>query len=336
MSSSLSSPSSATAGFVAEHGREIGAAAELIAPHVRRTPLLETDLAEGLLLKAECFQVTGSFKARGAFNAVLRLARRPDRPRGVLTVSSGNHAQAVAHAAQVAGLPATILIPHDANPTKIAATRGYGATVITEGVTFANREERLRAAVEETGYEVVHPFDSWDIIHGQATAAVEVLAERPDVGLIVTPTGGGGLLCGTAIAARMAGAGVRVVGVEPERADDAARTLKTGEIQVLPDSPDTIADGVRTISIGTRNFEVMVTHRLVDDIVTVTEAEIGTALSRLWMVAKLACEPTAALPLAALLAGKLDRHRPPGRPVALLLSGGNFDPSVVARLLASA
>lgn len=320
--------------FLADHGPRIQEAAERIAPHVRRTPLLTTDLAPDLLLKAECFQVTGSFKARGAFNAILRLAAEPEPPRGVVTVSSGNHAQAVARAAQVAGLCATILIPHDANPSKIAATRAYGAQVITEGVTFANREERLAALVRETGYTVVHPYDNWDIVHGQGTAAREILKERPDVGLIVTPTGGGGLLCGTAIAARQ-GDEVRVVGVEPERADDAARTFRSGSLQKLADSPETIADGVRTLSIGARNFEVMVTQRLVDDVLTVTEEEIETALLRLWTVAKLAVEPTAALPLAAYLAGKLDAHRRADRPTALVLSGGNFNATLVARLLAS-
>ena len=153
--------------YLAAHLAAVEQAAARIAPHVRRTPLLETDLAPDLLLKPECFQVTGSFKARGAFNAVLQLADRDPRPKGVITVSSGNHAQALARAARTAGIPATILIPQDANPAKIAATRAQGAEVITDGVTFANREERLQQVTAETGYTVVHPYDNWDIIHGQ-------------------------------------------------------------------------------------------------------------------------------------------------------------------------
>jgi threonine dehydratase len=330
----VTTQSPATTDYLAAHRAEIDEAAARIQPHIRRTPLLATDLATDLLLKPESFQRTGSFKARGAFNAVLKLAALPpaERPVGVLTVSSGNHAQALALAAQEAGLPATILIPHDANPAKIAATRALGAHVITEGITFANREDRLREVEAETGYTIVHPFDNWDIIHGQGTAAREILEDNPGVGLIVTPTGGGGLLCGTALAAKP---DVRVVGVEPERADDAARTLRTGVIQQLPASPDTIADGVRTISIGQRNFEVIVTHHLVDDIVTVSEEEIANALRLLWRVAKLAAEPTGALPLAAYLSGKLDPYRSPNRPTALVVSGGNFNPSLVATLLAS-
>ena len=331
--SATAADAGATASYLSRHLAEIEAAAARIAPHVRRTPLLATDLAPDLLLKPECFQVTGSFKARGAFNAVLQLASQDPRPKGVITVSSGNHAQALARAARTAGIPATILIPHDANPAKIAATRAQGAEVITEGVTFANREERLREVTAATGYTVVHPYDNWDIIHGQGTAALEILQAQPEAGLIVTPTGGGGLLCGSALAAKARTGHTRVVGVEPERADDAARTLQTGAIQRLADSPDTIADGVRTVAVGERNFEVMVTRRLVDDIVTVSEAEIEQALVRLWTVAKLAVEPTSALPLAAYLAGKLDPYRANGRPTVLVLSGGNFNPTLVARLL---
>jgi threo-3-hydroxy-L-aspartate ammonia-lyase len=330
----VTTETSATTDYLAAHRAEIDAAAARIHGHVRRTPLLATDLAPDLLLKPESFQRTGSFKARGAFNAVLKLAALPsaERPKGVLTVSSGNHAQALALAAREAGLPATILIPHDANPAKIAATRALGAHVITEGITFANREDRLAEVQAETGYAIVHPYDNWDIVHGQATAAREILEDDPDVGLIVTPTGGGGLLCGTALASKP---GTKVVGVEPEVADDAARTLRTGTIQMLATSPDTMADGVRTISIGARNFEVMVTNHLVDDVVTVSEAEIANALRLLWRIGKLAAEPTSALPLAAFLAGKLDPHRTPHRPTALVISGGNFNPSVVATLLAS-
>jgi threonine dehydratase len=317
--------------YLEGHLAELAAAAERIRPHVRRTPLLKTDLDPNLRLKPECFQITGSFKARGAFNAVLALKEREPEVRGVIAVSSGNHAQALALAAHTVGLDALILIPEDANPAKVAATRAYGAEVIQQGVTFENREARLREVMAETRLTLVHPFDNWDIIHGQGTAARELLEDDGEVGMIVTPTGGGGLLSGTALAARAHSHPVRVIGVEPERADDAQRSLRTGSIQTLAQAPQTLADGVRTTSIGVRNFEVMVIKHLVDDIVTVSEEELEEAVVRAWLDLKLALEPTAALPLAAYLSGKLPDPGP--APVGLLLSGGNFDPAVVARLL---
>jgi threo-3-hydroxy-L-aspartate ammonia-lyase len=297
---------------------------------VRRTPVLSTDLDPSLRLKPECFQVTGSFKPRGAFNAVLSLMET-QRPRGVIAVSSGNHAQAVALAARTVGVPALILIPEDANPAKVAATRALGAEVIQQGITFANREQRLREVMAERGYTLVHPFDDWNVIHGQGTAALELLTDERDLDVVVTPVGGGGLLCGTAISAHALRPSIKVVGVEPERADDAFRTFKSGSIQHLAESPTTIADGVRTTAIGERNFEVMVGNHLVDDIVTVTEDEIGEATRVAWRRLRLALEPTGALPLAAYLAGKLPRGR-----TGLVLSGGNANFGTVARLLNTA
>ena len=319
--------------YLQEHAAEIEAAAARIAPYVRRTPLMTTDLDARRRLKPECFQVTGSFKARGAFNAVLELKRRRPVSRGVVGVSSGNHAQALALAARTAGLPAVILIPFDASPAKVAATRTFGAEVIQDGITFENREERVRQVMAERGLSLVHPFDDWDIIHGQGTAAMEMLDDDSEIGTIVTPTGGGGLMCGTALVAKARNPRIRIIGVEPERADDARRTLRSGALQVLDKAPDTLADGVRATAIGQRTFEVMVARNLIDDIVTVTEQEIQGSLLRAWLGLKLAIEPTAALPLAAWLAGRVPDD---GRPVGLILSGGNASPEVVARLLGTA
>ena len=319
--------------YLQEHAAEIEAAAARIAPYVRRTPLMTTDLDTRLRLKPECFQVTGSFKARGAFNAVLELKRRQPVCRGVVGVSSGNHAQALALAARTAGLPAVILIPFDASPAKVAATRTFGAEVIQDGITFENREERVRQVMAERGLSLVHPFDDWDIIHGQGTAAMEMLDDDSEIGTIVTPTGGGGLMCGTALVAKARNPRIRIIGVEPERADDARRTLRSGALQVLDKAPDTLADGVRATAIGQRTFEVMVSRNLIDDIVAVTEQEIQDSLLRAWLGLKLAIEPTAALPLAAWLAGRVSYD---GRPVGLILSGGNASPEVVARLLGTA
>jgi threonine dehydratase len=316
--------------YLATHADEIAHAAERIAPYVRRTPLLTTDLDPALRLKPESFQVTGSFKARGAFNAVLELKRRTPDARGVIAASSGNHAQALALAARTVGLPALILIPADANPAKVAATKANGAEVIQEGISFANREQRLREEAEARGYTIIHPYDNWDIIHGAATAAAESLADDGEIRTVVAPVGGGGLLTGSVLAAKSRDPRVRVIGVEPKAADDARRTLDAGVIQRLDTDPQTLADGVRVMSIGARNFEVMVEHRLLDDIVTLSEDEIAEGTVAAWLRCKLALEPTGALPLAAWLAGKV----PAGDgPVALVLSGGNSDPRKIAALL---
>jgi threonine dehydratase len=314
--------------FLDEHAAEVRAAAERIRPHVRRTPALRTDLDPDLRLKAECFQVTGSFKPRGAFNAVLSLIERGPLPKGVIAVSSGNHAQAVALAARTVGLPALILIPEDANPAKVAATRALGAEVIQTGITFANREQRLHEVMAERELTLVHPFDDWEVIHGQGTAARELLVDEPGLEVMATPVGGGGMLSGTAIAAKSHRASIMVVGVEPAAADDAYRSWKAGKIQTLDKAPATVADGVRTTAIGVRNFEVMFGQGLVDEIVTVTEEEIAAAVALAWTRLHLALEPTGALPLAAYTSGKL-----PGGRTGLILTGGNANLETVAKLL---
>jgi threonine dehydratase len=314
--------------FLEEHSAQVAQAATRIQAYIRRTPCLTTDLDPGLRLKPECFQVTGSFKVRGAFNAILTLAAQQPRPAGVIAVSSGNHAQAVALAAATVGLPALILIPEDANPAKVAATRALGAEVIQEGITFFNREERLREEMAARGFTLVHPFDDWNVIHGQGTAARELLEDAPDLEVIATPVGGGGLLSGTAISSKHHNPALRVVGVEPEVADDAYRTWKAGSIQSLAAPTTTIADGVRTTSVGARTFEAMFANKLVDEIVTVSEEEIASAVRVAWSRLHLALEPTGALPLAAYLTGKLPKGR-----TGLILTGGNANLNTVATLL---
>jgi len=314
--------------FIEEHAEQVRLAAERIHGRVRRTPTLTTDLDPQLRLKPECFQVTGSFKPRGAFNAVLSLVARGSKPRGVIAVSSGNHAQAVALAASTVGIQALILIPEDANPAKVAATRALGAEVIQEGITFANREQRLREVMAERGFVLVHPFDDWDVIHGQGTAVRELVADEPELDAVAAPVGGGGLLSGSAISAKSHRQAIKVVGVEPAAADDAYRTWKSGSIQKLAASPTTLADGVRTTAIGERNFEVMFGNGLVDEIVKVSEEEIADAVQVAWSRLHLALEPTGALPLAAYLSAKL----PAGR-TGLVLSGGNANLQTVATLL---
>ncbi len=314
--------------YLEDHAAQVREAADRIRPYVRRTPVLTTDLDRDLRLKPESFQVTGAFKPRGAFNAVLSMLERGPRPRGVIAVSSGNHAQGVALAAATVGLPALILIPEGSNPAKVAATRALGAEVIQEGITFANREQRMRELKEELGYVLIHPFDDWDVIHGAGTVVRELLEDEPDLEVIATPVGGGGLLSGSAISAKSHRSSVKVIGVEPASADDAYQSWKSGRIVTLRASPTTIADGVRTVAIGTRTFEVMFANRLVDGIVTVTEDEIANAVKVAWSRLHLALEPTGTLPLAAYLSGKLPKGR-----TGLVLSGGNADLSTVATLL---
>lgn len=327
-------PPEAADAYLQRHGREIAAAARRIAPYIRRTPTLSTDLGPSLRLKPECFQLTGSFKVRGAFNAVLRLKQDHPETEGVIAVSSGNHAQALALAARTAGFRAVILIPQDANPVKVAATRAFGAEVIQDGITSANRDDRLRDVMAGRRLTLVHPFDDWDVIHGQGTAAAELLEDVPKIGTLVTPCGGGGLLSGTALSAKASNPAIRVIGVEPERAADAAQTVRTKSMQRLSEPPATLADGVRTTSIGLRSFEVMVERGLVEDVVTVSEEEIASATRTAWLELKLALEPTGALALAAYMAGKLGGVRG-GTCTGLILTGGNADPAVVARLLTS-
>ena len=276
--------------------------------------------------------MTGSFKARGAFNAMLRLKEAHPDTRGVIAVSSGNHAQALALAARTLGVPALIVIPADANPAKVAATRAQGAEVVQEGVTFANREERMRELKEERGLTLVHPFDNWDIIHGAGTAARELLLDHPDLEAIVTPLGGGGLTCGTILAAKSRNPGIKIFGVEPERADDARQSLEAHRIVALTQAPDTIADGVRTTAIGARNFEVMVERQLIDGIITVSERQIEESLLTSWTRLKVALEPTGALPLAAYLSNRIETRTSTGK-VGLVLSGGNANLELVSRLL---
>jgi threonine dehydratase len=316
----------------AEHLAEIRRAAARITGHVRRTPLLRTDISPGLMVKPESLQLTGSFKARGAFNAVLSLVEREPDVAGVVTHSSGNHGQALACAARAAGLKATIVVPDGVTPAKIAGIRSFGGTVVSDGVTFDNREQIADEIAASYGLRLIHPYDNWDVIHGAGTVGLEILEDCPAAGAVVVPVGGGGQISGIALAVMALSPETAIIGVEPDVADDAARSLHTGTLQSLAADPVTLAEGVKSKSIGHRNFEVIVGNALVRDIVTVSEDELKDALRAAWTRLKLAIEPTAALTLAAYLTGRV----PPGNaehPTVIVLSGGNFDPATVAGLL---
>ncbi len=319
--------------YLADHLAAIRGAAARIAPHIRRTPTLPgDDLRNGLALKPELLQPTGSFKVRGAFNAVLSLLERDPHPSGIIAVSSGNHGQAVALAARTCGLRCTVVMPEDANPAKMAAVRALGGEVVSEGITAQNREERVLELRDATGFVLIHPFDAWDTIHGQGTIALELLDDLPNLGALVCPVGGGGMLSGCALAVKARRPDVLVIGVEPESAADAAASKRSGRRERLAAPSPTIADGLRSMSIGERSFEVVVARGLVDAIVTVSEEEIEEATVAAWTRLHLAAEPSGATSLAGILTGKVPPPAP-GTVTASVISGGNADARLLARLL---
>ena len=295
----------------------VRAAASQIASHVHRTPVLtcrQLDALSGtrLWFKCENFQRGGAFKIRGATHAVLRLGTVS----GVATHSSGNHAAALALAAAARKLPAWVVMPRDAPQVKRAAVADYGAEIIDCAPTLAARETTLAEVVQRTGAQFVHPYDDPAVIAGQGSCALELLEQVPELEVIVAPVGGGGLLAGTALAARERG--VTVLAAEPARADDAWRSLAAGRI-VPPENPDTIADGLRT-ALGRYTFPIIQRH--VAAVIRVEEAAIVAAMRLLWERMKLVVEPSAAVTLAAVL-GEPGRFA--GRRVGLILSGGNVD-----------
>jgi threonine dehydratase len=307
---------------------DVLAAAEVLDGVAHRTPVvtsrtLDERVGASVFLKAENLQRGGAFKFRGAYNKIASLPAGVD----VLAFSSGNHAQAVALASSLLGRQATILMPEDAPASKLAATRGYGAEVITYDRYAQDRNELGADLAEERGLALVNPFDDELVMAGAGTAALELLDEAGDLDLLVTPVGGGGLIGGSATIAKARGVG-RVVGVEPEAGDDVRQSLQRGE-RVRIEVPRTIADGLQTDQAGVFTFEVM--QQLVDDVVTVTDAALVDAMRFAFERLKLVLEPSGAAGLAALLSGAVE----PGRRVGVVLSGGNVGADRFAELLAS-
>jgi len=301
---------------------DIQLAARRIAGKVHRTPVLTCATLDSLsgarlFFKCENFQKVGAFKMRGATNAVFALSDEEVAP-GVATHSSGNHAQALALAARLRGVPAYVVMPRNAPVAKRAAVADYGAQIITCEPTLAARESTLTAVVARTGAAFVHPYDNDQVIAGQGTAALELLTDQPDLDVVMAPVGGGGLLSGTAVATRTLAPAAAVIAAEPSGADDACRSLAAGHI--IPSvAPDTVADGLLT-SLGERNFAIIQAH--VQAIWTVDDARIIAAMRLVWERMKIVIEPSAAVCLAAVLA------RPEavsGRRIGMIVSGGNVD-----------
>jgi threonine dehydratase len=297
-------------------------AATRIRPYIHRTPLLPSrSLSERagveIRLKCENLQRAGSFKIRGAMNALLQLTPE-QRKNGVVAFSSGNHAQGVALAARTLGIKATIVMPENSVKTKVDATRAYGAEVVQAGVTSATRDTVAREIAERTGAAVIPPFDDDRIIAGAGTLGLEIVEEWPEVTTVITPLGGGGLLSGVAIAVTSAKPGAVVYGVEPAAGNDGEQSFRSGRI-VSIDPPNTIADGARTLSIGQRNFAII--RERVKDVVSVDDDVLLDTVKFAMYRTKMVIEPTGALGLAALFAGKI---KPKG-PVAVVISGGNLD-----------
>lgn len=302
--------------------REIREAAERIAPWARRTPVLTSHCLDELagarlFFKCENFQKSGSFKFRGACNAVFSLSEEQAR-RGVVTHSSGNHAAALALAARLRGIQATIVVPNNAPRAKIEAVAAYGGVVELCEPTLAARQSGVQAIQERTGATLVHPYDDPTIIAGQGTASLELLDEVPDLDAIIVPISGGGLISGNAIAATELQPAVEVFGAEPERADDASRSFRSGRLEPLLSS-DTIADGLRA-TLCPRTLAIIRQH--VTDVLTMSESDISNTMRRVWHYLKIVVEPSGVVPLAAVLA---HRKRFADRRIGVLFSGGNLD-----------
>ena len=301
---------------------EIRQAAERIRPYAHRTPVLtcaslDQQVGAQVFMKCENLQKVGAFKFRGACNAVFSLTDE-EAVRGVSTHSSGNHAQALALAARLRGIPAYIVMPENAPAVKKAAVAGYGGQITFCAPTLHSRETTLAQVVQETGSTVVHPYNNYRVITGQGTAALELLEEIPDLDVIIAPVGGGGLLSGIAITAKGLSPLVRVIAAEPEMANDAFRSMQAGHI-IPSENPRTVADGLLT-SLGSLTFPIIQQH--VEQIVTVSEIAILESMKFVWERVKIIIEPSAAVPVALLWERKINLS---GLRVGVILSGGNVD-----------
>ena len=310
--------------------RDVALAQERIKGVAHRTPVLTSATIDErtsakVFFKPENLQRMGAFKFRGAYNALSQLSA-DEKKRGVVAFSSGNHAQAVALAGKLLGVPATIVMPTNAPKVKLEATRGYGAEVVMYDASNEDRQKIAEKLASERGLTVIPPFDHPHILAGQGTAAKELIEDAGPLDVLLVPCGGGGLLSGCAIAAKHLSPRCRVIGVEPAAGDDGQRAFRAGKLVTIG-LPDTIADGARTMSLGKITFALIQKH--VDDMLTVTDAELLKSMFFLWERMKIVVEPTGALAACALFEKKIDAK---GKRVGVVLSGGNVDVKAISAL----
>ena len=284
--------------------------------------------AKRVVVKCENFQRTGSFKFRGAWNAISQLTSTESK-NGIIAHSSGNFAQAVALVAKILHMKATIIMPNNATPSKIQATKEYGAEIVLCGNNPGDRAKMVEELVQEYSYKLIHPFDDYRVIFGAGTTAFELINAVNRLELLLVPVGGGGLISGCSIAAKGLNPRIKVIGVEPKNADDAYRSFQTGE-RVPVENPNTIADGLKT-SVGELTFPII--QKYVDNIITVTEEQIIDAMKFYWERMKLVVEPSGAVPLAGLLSGTIDSPIIKNKRIGIIISGGNIDLSDFFRTL---
>jgi len=302
---------------------DVEAAANLIGGVAHHTPvavsrLLNQACGSQVFLKCENLQRAGAFKFRGAYNAVSRLSPE-SKARGIITYSSGNHAQAIARVCQMMAVQATIVMPRNASAMKLQATRDYGADVVLYDPAISSREQIARELVDKHGYTLIPPFDHLHIIAGQGTAALELFQMTGPLDFLFVPCGGGGLLSGCSIAAAHLAPDCKVIGVEPEAGDDGVRSFHSGTLQTVH-NPQTIADGARTSSLGSLTFPII--RKYVSDMITVSDQDLVRTMYFIWTRLKLIVEPTGVLGLAAVLNRRCDVE---GKRVGAILSGGNVD-----------
>jgi threonine dehydratase len=315
-----------------DSGRRIRKAAEIIRPHVRRTPTVYSHTSSAtarrdVFLKLENLQRTGSFKLRGALHKLLTLdpARRD---KGLIAASAGNHAQGVALAARLTGAEATVVMPVGTALIKVQRTEGYGAEVVLHGESWDDAQRRALEIARERDLTLIHPFDDRTLIEGQGTIGLEILEQVPDLDTVVVPVGGGGLIAGIALAVKALAPAVRVIGVQASGASAMTQSFQRGE-RVTVAEPRTIADGIRVGSVGEITFALV--RELVDDMVNVEEEEIGAAVIQTMERSKVVAEAAGVVPVAALAAGRIAG----GRKICAVLSGGNIDLNLLARLIES-
>ncbi|HLF13599.1 MAG TPA: threonine/serine dehydratase [Bacteroidota bacterium] len=310
---------------------DIEAAAEVLRPVAHRTPLLSSRTFNALTgnevyFKAENFQRIGAFKFRGAYNKIHSLTGA-ERSRGVIAHSSGNHAQGVALAAKLHGLKAVVVMPHNSVAMKVEAAKGYGAEVIYCGDSTDDRERVTAELIAKHGYALIHPYNDEKLIAGQGTAGAEIFHDLKDLDYLFVPVGGGGLIAGCSIAVKNIYPGVKVIGVETEGANDAYQSFRAGKIVKIPKAV-TVADGMRTLSVGMLNFEIM--KKYVDDVITIPDDAIFPMMRFFMERMKIVVEPTGAVAPAAVMANQLNLK---GKKIAALVSGGNVDPETLKKAL---